>query len=43
MAFRNLRLFGQLFSAMVMKPLIKEFLKSCRVLFVLIPENVDTS
>jgi len=40
--FRNLGLFGQRFSAMVIKPLIKEFLKSWRVLFLLIPENADT-
>ena len=40
--FRILGLFGQRCSAMVTKPLIKEFLKSCRVLFLLIPENVDT-
>jgi len=41
--FRNLGLFGQRLSAMVTKPLVKEFLKSWRVLFLLIPENAGTS
>ena len=39
---RNLGLFGQRLSAMVTKPLVKEFLKSWRVLFLLIPENAGT-
>jgi len=41
--FRDLGLFGQRLSAMVTKPLVKEFLKSWRVLFLLIPENAGTS
>jgi len=41
--YRNLGLFGQRLSAMVTNPLIKEFLKSWRVLFFFIPKNAGTS
>ena len=38
MVFRNLGLLGQRVSAMVTKPLVKEFLKSWRILFLLLTQ-----